>query len=179
MSKQFFHYLSDLPQRRIDLQTGGMVFQQGDRVQNIYRVATGEVQLLRRQPDGAACILQRALPGDLLAEASLLSAVYHCAAEATTASRLLVWRKKDVVARLDQSPDMAAAYASHLADEVRRARLRSEILSLKRLPDRLDAWLVWHDGGLPDKGQWQRLAQDINVSPAALYRELAKRRAAS
>lgn len=176
MSERFFQYFADLPQRRIDLPAGGLLFQLGDKVQYIYRVITGEVQLLRHQPDGSAYILQRALPGELLAEASLMSETYHCAAEAATASSLSVWPRHLVRKMIRQNPAASEAYAMHLAREVREARLRAEIVSLRCLSDRLDAWLIWNNEALPEKGHWQRLAQEINVSPAALYRELAKRR---
>ena len=40
---------------------------------------------------------------------------------------------------------------------------------------RLDAWLAWH-GELPPRGDWKQLADQIGVSPEALYREMARRR---
>lgn len=33
-----------------------------------------------------------------------------------------------------------------------------------------------HDSGLPAKGEWKSVAQQIGVSPEALYREIARRR---
>ncbi|HXG99587.1 MAG TPA: hypothetical protein VNI79_04125 [Sphingomicrobium sp.] len=40
------------------------------------------------------------------------------------------------------------------------------------------AWVAWNDAGLPERGQWARIAKEIGVSHEALYRELAKRRPA-
>jgi hypothetical protein len=45
---------------------------------------------------------------------------------------------------------------------------------MRRVSDRLDAWLELH--GEPEKGEWIRVADQIGVSPPALYRELARRR---
>jgi hypothetical protein len=66
--------------------------------------------------------------------------------------------------------------ARSFAREVQIARFRAEILSIRRLSDRLDAWLDLNGGVLPEKGRWLSLAGDLAVAPEALYRELAKRR---
>jgi hypothetical protein len=58
---------------------------------------------------------------------------------------------------------------------VQRARAQVEIVSLKKVSERLDAWLAL-SGDLPPKGQWHRLASEIGVTPEALYREIARRR---
>lgn len=48
-------------------------------------------------------------------------------------------------------------------------------MRLKKVCDRVDAWLALNGGVLPPKGQWKRLAAEIGVSVEALYRELAAR----
>ena len=47
---------------------------------------------------------------------------------------------------------------------------------MRRLSDRLDAWLMMNLGKLPSKGGWLPLAAELGVTPEALYRELARRR---
>ena len=71
--------------------------------------------------------------------------------------------------------DFAKAWAMHLSGEVRNARLRSEILTLKTVAERLDAWLA-DRGQLPERGNWKAIAQEIGTSPEALYREIARHR---
>ncbi|NOX72498.1 MAG: Crp/Fnr family transcriptional regulator [Alphaproteobacteria bacterium] len=176
MSDVFFRLLHQINGTSRQLAQGALLFERGDKVKNLYALDQGEVRLLRRQPDGAEFILQRATSGAIIAEASLMSVTYHCAAVAITPVKLTSWSCKLIRAHLDESRELAQAYAAHLATEVRLARLRGEIASLRRIADRLDAWLVWHDGELPAKGQWRLVAQEINVTPEALYRELAKRR---
>jgi CRP-like cAMP-binding protein len=78
---------------------------------------------------------------------------------------------------IDRRPDLARALASHYAAEVQRARANAEIVSLKTVAMRLDAWLSLHHGSLPSRGRWHEVAAEIAVSPEALYRELASRRA--
>jgi CRP/FNR family transcriptional regulator, dissimilatory nitrate respiration regulator len=176
MSVLFFSLLHQICGTQRQLAEGALLFERGDPVKNLYALDQGEVRLLRRQPDGAEFILQRATSGAIIAEASLMSVDYHCAAVAMTSVKLTSWPCKLIRTRLNESRELAQAYAAHLATEVRLARLRAEIASLRRIADRLDAWLVWHDGHLPVKGQWRLVAQEINVTPEALYRELAKRR---
>jgi hypothetical protein len=64
----------------------------------------------------------------------------------------------------------------HLGREVQKARTRGEILSRRTVREKLDAWLAENGGALPDKGVWRHLADEIAVSPEALYREIARRR---
>ena len=153
-----------------------MLFERDDSVVSVFRVISGEVHLMRRQLDGAEFILQRAGQGDLLAEASITAKTYHCGAVTNKPTVLAIFSCRDVQGMISDDPDAAAAFVTHLTYEVREARLRAEIVSLKRVCDRLDAWLAWHDGDFPEKGSWYRVAGEIGVSPEALYRELARRR---
>ena len=75
----------------------------------------------------------------------------------------------------ENDPAFAAAWATHLADEVRTARLRAEILAFKTVADRLGAWIA-AKGEFPPKGTWKTVAQEIGISPESLYREIARRR---
>lgn len=68
------------------------------------------------------------------------------------------------------------SFAAHLAGEVQRTRGRAELLSLKKVGERVDAWLSLNGGVPPDRGRWIDWAGELAVTPEALYRELAKRR---
>jgi CRP-like cAMP-binding protein len=76
---------------------------------------------------------------------------------------------------LAENPDLARAWARHLAIEVQRARAQAEVLSPRTVAERVDAWITLHDGALPPRGNWQQLASEIGVTPEPLYRELARR----
>ena len=60
------------------------------------------------------------------------------------------------------------------ARELQTLRTRIEIMRLRKVADRLDAYLELY--GPPEEGGWVRVADWIGVTPPALYRELAKRR---
>ncbi len=159
--------------RRVD--RGVTLFHEGDRVEKVFVIDQGLVELIRRQPDGAWIILQRASRGAVLAESSLYSQHYHCDAVAACPSTVFQLPKRAVLERLDEDLQLAREWAAWLAREVRAVRTRCEILSRKTVAERVDGWLLWHENRLPEKGQWKSMALEIGVSPEALYRELAKR----
>lgn len=166
----------DSQERR--LEPGAYLFHRGDPVRNLFRVVEGEVQLARHQRDGAMIVLQRAQPGDVVAEASVFAETYHCDAITHTETKVQIVPRDVFLTHLRKTPAFAEAWAARLAREVQLLRLQNEILSLKTVKKRLDAWLAWH-GEQPPKGEWIQLARQIGVSPEALYREMAKRRGQS
>lgn len=176
MHMNFFDHLLRLKHSLRHVPAGALIFERDDPVQAYYAITSGEVHLLRRQSDGASVILQRAVKGAILAEASFNTNAYHCSAVAVQNSTLVVFDRKAVRALLAEDPLAAQAFAAHLAREVQNARRRAEIISLRKVSDRVDAWLVWNNGNLGPKGSWHRMAVEIGVSPEALYRELARRR---
>lgn len=154
---------------------GQQIFHSGDRVRFLHLVETGRVDLVRQTRAGAQVILQRAGPGQVLAEASVYSAAYHCDARAITDTVLRVLPVSAFRRSLETTPGLAGVWAEHLAHAVQAARLRAELRTLRTVAERLDAWLG-NGRALPEKGTWQDLAAELGVSREALYRELAKRR---
>ncbi|MHB0954345.1 MAG: Crp/Fnr family transcriptional regulator [Allorhizobium sp.] len=152
------------------------LFHAGDEVTVLYMVREGGVHLLRHTGGGAPVVLQHAGPGDVVAEASLYSLHYHCAAQAASDVLLAAMPVAAMRARLATDTNLAELWAKHLAREVQAARLRSEIRSLRTVAERLDAWLGENDWKLPPKGNWRDMAAEIGVTSEALYRELAVRR---
>jgi len=165
---------SDCLQRRCT--AGSHLFHAGDEVTALYLVREGSVQLLRHTGHGTPVVLQHAGPGDVLAEASLYSPHYHCAAQAVSDVLLAAVPIAAMRAKLAADTNLAELWAKHLAREVQAARLRSEIRSLRTVAERLDAWLGENGWELPPKGNWRDIAAEVGVSPEALYRELAVRR---
>ncbi|MEP0337171.1 MAG: Crp/Fnr family transcriptional regulator [Alphaproteobacteria bacterium] len=160
--------------RRLD--AGAYLFRQDEAVRWLHLVEQGTIHLVRHQVSGFALILQRAGPGAVVAEASLSSDRYHCDAIAARPALVRAVEAATVRERLARDREFAESWAAFLAREVQRARLRAELLSLRTVSARLNAWLACHDGRLPPKGDWKDMAGELGVSPEALYRELAKRR---
>lgn len=111
----------------------------------------------------------------VVAEASAYSGSYHCDASAPMDSTVLALPKSAFLSAMASNPDLAAVWAATLARGVQAARFRSEIRSLPKVADRLDAWLG-EGNHLPEKGHWQDVANELGVTREALYRELARRR---
>jgi CRP-like cAMP-binding protein len=177
MSGDIIALLAAAGGRERSLGAGEYLFHLGDPVTALFLVRDGAVHLIRHQVDGSAIVLQRAGPGEILAEASFFSARYHCDAIAATKAVVRAIPRQHLRRLFREAPEFAEAWAAHLAREVQEARFRSEVLSLKTVASRLDAWLAWKDA-TPAKGGWKQVAQQIGVSPEALYRELARRRSA-
>ncbi|WP_333835309.1 Crp/Fnr family transcriptional regulator [Rubrimonas sp.] len=154
---------------------GAWLFHPGDPVRRMHLVTEGTVALSRVTGTGAPVTLQRARAGQVLAEASAYAAVYHCGACAVAPTMMRALPVARFLARLAQDPELAQAWAAHLAYAVQAARLLAEIRTLRTVAERLDAWLG-EDGSLPPKGAWQQVAAELGVTREALYRELARRR---
>lgn len=176
MFNQLGETLMRFADKELLLVDGQILFRAGTPVRNLYLVREGRVKLLRHQRDGAALALQNAKAGDLLAEASIFAVRYHCDAIAEGPATLLRVPRARVDKLCAENPIWLALLAQHLAQEVQRARARAELLSLKRVDSRLDAWLDLNGGQLPPRGEWVGLALEVGVSPEALYRELSRRR---
>ena len=170
-------FFAALSSDRKSFASGQLVFRRDAAVEWLHWIEHGVVHLLRYQESGGVTVLQRAESGFFLAEASLFSPRYHCDASAVSPSQLVRYPKREVIAAMRADPEFAAAWAHYLSQEVQRTRARAEILSLRRLDDRLDAWLALRDGIMPQKGGWAGVAREIGVSPEALYRSLARKRA--
>lgn len=112
----------------------------------------------------------------MLAEASVFSDQYHCDAVAAMATEVVLVAIGEIQRLLNEDHVFALEWSRHLSNELQHTRKRAEILALRTVAARLDAWLTWSDGDLPAKGEWRRLAEEIAVSPEALYREISRRR---
>ncbi len=175
MSTDLVGRLLKLPGRDQSVGAGRRLFRTGDPVLSLFIVVSGEVRLVRALPHGAQLTLQRADAGTPLAEASLFAERYHCDAIGGQKAVVRSIPLSRVKAALREDPALAFAFLRHLAHEVQRSRTQAEILSLKTVAERLDAWTALN-GDMPEKGHWREVAAEIDVTPEALYRELSRRR---
>jgi CRP-like cAMP-binding protein len=176
MSSSLFEYFLTLAEREQRVDAGNSLFRTDDPVRSLFLITAGELRLVRALPNGLQLTLQRAGTGSIVAEASLFADRYHCDALAAEESAVRSVPITKAKAALESDSDLASALMRHLAGEVHRTRTRAEILSLKSVAARLDAWIAFNGGKLPPKGRWHQAASEIGVTPEAFYRELARRR---
>ena len=170
-----FDQLQRLAEGERHLVAGDILFRTGDPILSLFLVAGGELRLIRALPHGSQLTLQRAGPCAVLAEASVFADRYQCDASAVEDSILRVVPLRRLRAAFRDDPRLAVTFTRHLAHEVHRVRAQAEILSLKRVAERVDAWSALNGATLPPKGHWRQIASEIGVTPEALYRELARR----
>jgi len=174
MIQIMFEQLAALPNSVRHLKRGQYLFHTGDRVTSVFVVQSGAVHLIRHHKSGGSAILQRAQLNSILGEASLFASNYHCDAIAQSDATIQVFSKSKFLDHLNRSAAFAISLAQYLAMEVREQRQRAEILSLKSVSEKLDAWLA-SNGALPPRGTVKNVAVEIGVTPEALYREIAIR----
>ena len=169
MSDAWSPIFAGAPERRMP--AGATLFRRGDPVRSLFLLREGRVALRRALADGNALTLHAAVSGEVVAPASLWAKATHCDAFCETDARIAVRPAAAVRDRLGTSP--AATALAEASREIQALRARIEVLRLRRLSDRLDAYLDLH--GPPGPGGWVQVADWIGVTPPALYRELARR----
>ena len=176
MSETMVSQLLALATRRRVLRARERLFRAQEPVKALFIVERGTVQLIRPLAHGGQVTLQRAMDGQVLAEASIFSRHYHCDATAVEATDLRSVPMRVVHDALQGNDELNAAVMRHLAHELQRARSHAEILALKTVRARVEAWQSLNGREIPPRGQWRTLATEIGVSCEALYRELAIQR---
>lgn len=136
----------------------------------------GEVHLVRNQVSGQSLSLQRANRNAVVADASLHTHEYHCDAIAHGEARLSSLPVAVFREFFGANSEAAQSWMIHLRRTAQDARFRAEMVSLRTVDKRLDAWGDWHQTSLPEKGKRRDLADELGVTPEALYRSSAKRR---
>lgn len=152
------------------------LFQTGQPVRFLFLLTEGQVDLVRHTHAGARVLQARAGAGQVLAEASASSDLYHCDGTASESSQVRAIPVATFHARMDSDPALARQWAERLAHGLQHARMTAAIRTVRTVGERLDAWLA-EDKSLPRKGEWQALAQSLGVTREAFYREMAKHRA--
>lgn len=170
--------LDPLIQDERRLSAGETLFCRGDAIERLHVVREGCIHLTRFDEQGVPAVMQRASANSLLAESSIFAAAYQCDAVVVQDAQVASLPMRVLRSRLASDPLLVAAIAEHLAGEVHRMRVRVEILSRRTVSERLSAWLAFNGGRLPERGRRRLVAEDIGVTSEALYRELARRRAA-
>ncbi|VVE22241.1 Anaerobic regulatory protein [Pandoraea cepalis] len=153
------------------------VFKRGQRVESVYQIQTGQVLLRRDEAQGESITLQTAGPGDFLAEASLFSSRYHCDAFSGSASELLAFSAKTLLACLQHDSGFAIDWIRLLSQQLVRSRARAERLTLRSPRERVLHCLRLEcddQGRFKPPGTLMQWAATLGVAHETLYRTLAQ-----
>ncbi|MES2949854.1 MAG: Crp/Fnr family transcriptional regulator [Pseudomonadota bacterium] len=167
--------------RSVQGKAGQVLFRAGAKPQWLYFVRHGEVRLQRVTTAGAPVLLQRVTHG-VFAEPSLTSASYYCEGVCHVDTNLMAIPIKSMRDAIDGDSAVRWHWIEALGAQARRQKARAERLQLKTVRERL-VHLILTDG--PGDGSYQlpstrlSLAEELGVSPEALYRTLAALQAAS
>lgn len=159
------------------LKAGQYLFRVGDRTAGLYEVVKGKLRLVRVDRSGREAVLQAAVRGDTLAEASLFSSIYHCDAIAATAAIVRLYPRTTLLKELKRDPKAAQAFAEMLARQVMTLRARLEQRNIRSARERVRHYLVVNADPngrtLVLLGTLKSLAAELGLSHEALYRTLA------
>jgi CRP-like cAMP-binding protein len=168
----------NIEKRERALARGEFLFRKDDATVGLYETEQGQVRLCRFDQTGREAVLHVAGAGDLIAEASLFSAVYHCDAMAVTDARVRLYPKDALLAEFKRNPEAAAAFASGLAHELMKLRTRLELRNIRSARERVVNYLALSteaDGQtILLQGTVKDLAAELGLTHEALYRTLSK-----
>jgi CRP/FNR family transcriptional regulator len=160
---------------------GDTVFTDGDTGRGFYIVETGSVKVYKLSLEGKEQIFHIFGPGEPFGEVPVFTGKpFPANAMTIKNSTLLFLPRKDVIDLISQDPSLALNMLAVLSSRLRQFTVQIESLSLKEVPGRLAAHLIWLAQDQEDpsrvtleisKGQ---LASLLGTIPETLSRILAK-----
>jgi len=144
---------------------GQLIFSEGDAGNGFYLVITGRVKVFKVSADGKEQIMHIFGPGQPFAEVPVFEGTrYPASAEAMDFSRLFFFPKKGFVDLIHRNPSLAMNMLASLSLRLKQFSNLIESLSLKEVPSRLAAHLLY----LSDKnGSMDEFELDIAKSQLA------------
>ena len=158
-----------------------VIFMEGDEGEGFYLVISGRVKIFKVSPDGKEQILHIFGPGEPFGEVPVFTGTrFPANAEAMEQSRLYFFPREAFVDLVTRNPSLALNMLALLSKRLRRFTHLIDDLSLKEVPGRLAAYLLYlneREAGSEElkltitKGQ---LAALLGTIPETLSRILGK-----
>jgi CRP/FNR family transcriptional regulator len=160
---------------------GQIVFSEGDDGTGFYVVISGRVKIFKLSPEGKEQILHIFGPGDPFGEAAVFSGQHFPAnAEAMESSRIFFFPRGSFSDLIKDNPSLALNMLAILSKRLRRFANLIDDLSLKEVPGRLAAHLLYLSGQSENSEQLElnitktQLASLLGTIPETLSRILGK-----
>ncbi|MBN2124127.1 MAG: Crp/Fnr family transcriptional regulator [Deltaproteobacteria bacterium] len=160
---------------------GQIIFSEGDEGAGFYVVISGRVKIFKLSPDGKEQILHIFGPGEPFGEVPVFAGRnFPAHAEAMEKSRIFFFPRKAFIHLVGKNPSLALNMLAVLSYRLRRFTALVEDLSLKEVPGRLAAHLLFLSA--QEKGSADlvlsitkaQLASLLGTIPETLSRILAK-----
>jgi CRP/FNR family transcriptional regulator len=123
---------------------GELVFSEGDEGDGFYVVAAGQVKIYKVSLDGKEQILHIYGPGKPFGEVPVFSGQkFPANAQALKKSHLLFFPRVKFLELISENPSLSLNMLAVLSMRLRRFTIQVENLSLKEVPGRLAAYLIY------------------------------------
>ena len=144
---------------------GEWLFSEGDEGTGFYVVATGRVKVFKLSPEGKEQILHIFGPGEPFGEVAVFEGTRFPAHASVLEESLIYFFPRDAfIGLIRKNPDLALKMLGVLSRRLRRFTALIEDLSLKEVPGRLAAYLIY----LSEKNQGaQKLELELSKSQLA------------
>ncbi len=123
---------------------GETIFSEGEDGNGFYVVISGRVKIFKLSPEGKEQILHFFGPGEPFGEVPVFAGQHFPAnAEAMEESRIFFFPRKSFVDLIKRNPSLALNMLAVLSKRLRRFAALIDDLSLKEVPGRLAAYLLY------------------------------------
>lgn len=123
---------------------GRIIFSEGDEGTGFYIIVRGRIKVFKISAEGREQILHIVGPGEPFGEVPVFAGrEFPAHAEALQPARLLFFPRRAFVRLIRDNPDLALNMLAVLAERLRRFAAMVEDLSLKEVPGRLAAYLLF------------------------------------
>lgn len=160
---------------------GQTLFAEGGRAKGFYLLAAGKIKIFKLSLDGKEQILHIFGPGEIFGEVPVFAGGnYPANAEALEPSRVIFFPRPAFVELIERHPSIALNLLAILSQRLRRFTHMIEDLSLKEVPGRLAAHLIYlgersgNSEALELDITKAQLASLLGTIPETLSRILAK-----
>lgn len=127
---------------------GCSIFSEGDEGRGFYAVLSGRVRIYKLSPEGKEQILHFFGPGEIFGEVAVFTGRgFPAHASAERSSVLLFFPRDAFVELIRRDASLALGMLAVLSVRLRRFTRMVEDLSLKEVPGRLAAYLLYRSGG--------------------------------
>jgi CRP-like cAMP-binding protein len=142
---------------------GQTIFSEGDAGNGFYVVVSGRVKIFKISPDGKEQILHIFERGEPFGEVAVFSGTnFPAHAQALEPSRIFFFPRSAFVDLIKKNPNLALNMLAVLSRRLRRFASLVEDLSLKEVPGRLAAYLLYFEE--KKKGMEEGKALELDIS---------------